>query len=356
MSNTIIDNRTPNLDLPLPHGDTPLHEDIPRIISCFEKLDANAKEQKDKLAEQGDNQAQALGNHNQDAKAHANLETPDATETVKGKAQFASLEESKKGKIKNKSMSPYSVAQLIAGIPTIPDATESVAGKAQFATESEVLAGKLVDRIVGPKYLLAAIEEYLNSLKLIGDIDFFNRQTPPENYAVGNGALLANVDTTYPFLLSELQKPENSWRLKTELEYQALIHEDGIGGANAWVIDLDANTIRVPDIRGDYMAGAGWNGKAVGDSDGDTIRNMDGSVGTADTSDFGLFRGPSGVFSATLMSRRSQVFANNSTVMGNNLIFNASSIVPTDIRNHPATIYMLPCIYIGKNTTTPAIV
>ena len=190
----------------------------------------------------------------------------------------------------------------------------------------------------------------------LGDINFFNRKTPPKAYAVANGAFLANADALYPALWAFLQEPENAWRLKTETEWQALIHEDGVGGANAFVLDAEAKTLRLPDIRGDYMAGAGWNGKVVGDSDGDAIRNIEGSwIG---------FNWLKNILSKVLVSsnggypehRPTLTITDPGMVWGFNL-FNASHVVPTDIRNHPATIYMLPCIYVGMSSTpsTPVI-
>ncbi len=283
----------------------------------------------------------------------------------------------------------------------IVDATEILKGKIQLATNKEVLSGIVPDKAVTPKSFSYGVDNHneredahaplmsvhneredahaplmsshnadtqahrnqfsrLDSFatRLIGDIDFFNRQTPPEGYAVGNGALLANIDIAYPFLLSELQKPENAWRLKTEVEYQALIHEDGVGGANAFVLDVEANTIRLPDIRGDYMAGAGWNAKVVGESDGDAIRNIIGvydvgggySIGWAGRGD-----STNGAFVGLNSGSWGSNANGTSSVNGfGGLSLDASRVVPTDTRNHPATIYMLACVYIGKATTPTA--
>ena len=34
--------------------------------------------------------------------------------------------------------------------------------------------------------------------------------------------------------------------------------------------------------------------------------------------------------------------------------FDTSLATPTDIRNHPATVYMLPCVYVGKEALPPS--
>ena len=177
-----------------------------------------------------------------------------------------------------------------------------------------------------------------------GDINFFNRKTPPQGYVVANGSLIEHADTLYPEMWAFLQEADNAWRVKTEAEWQALIHEDGMGGANAFVLDAVAKTMRLPDMRGDYFAGAGWNEKAVGDCDGDAIRNITGSIVDILGSKVSTGSG------AHALGRYGQKHIQEAAGwwMHANTTFDASRVVPTDIRNHPATIYMLPCVYIGK--------
>ena len=185
----------------------------------------------------------------------------------------------------------------------------------------------------------------------IGEYKDFNRRSPFLGWAIRNGALLANAEVNHPELWAYLQEEDNAWLLKTEAEWQELIHANGMGGANAFVLDTVEKTIRLPDTRGDYIAGAGWNSKLVGDCDGDAIRNMAGS--------WPGFNSIGNISNKVLISsnggyRRYHPMTNthDSHTWGVNS-FNASHVVPTDIRNHPATMYQLPCVYIGLPACPP---
>jgi len=183
----------------------------------------------------------------------------------------------------------------------------------------------------------------------LGDIDFFNRKAPPKGYAVANGAFLVNADALCPALWAFLQDSENAWQLKTEEEWQAAIHEDGVGGANAFVLDIGAKTLRLPDIRGDYMAGAGWNEKAVGDCDGDAVRNITGTAFlVSDNTHNVATRASTGVFGLPKKTTMVTSTCGARTLTDTyGMELNTSLRLPTDTRNHPNTIYMLPCIYVG---------
>ena len=185
----------------------------------------------------------------------------------------------------------------------------------------------------------------------IGEYKEFNRRSPFLGWAIRNGALLANAEVNHPELWAYLQEEDNAWLLKTEAEWQELIHADGMGGANAFVLDTVEKTIRLPDTRGDYIAGAGWNSKLVGDCDEDAIRNISGSIGS-------YAFGPNTYYTEAFFNSKgfsrgsySNTVANPSCVIG----FDASRVVPTDTRNHPATIYMLPCVYIGMPACPPEV-
>ena len=187
----------------------------------------------------------------------------------------------------------------------------------------------------------------------IGEYKDFNERSPFLGWAVRNGAVLANAEANHPELWKHLQKPENAWKCKTEAQWHASIHVDGLGGVNAFVVDTAAKTIRLPDTRGDYIAGAGWKSKNVGDSDGDAIRNIIGDFFQNTTHAVSQFMPDTnysytGVFKPTHIRPASLNldFAwGHPVAMG--LGLDASLAVPTDFRNHPATIYQLPCVYIG---------
>ena len=254
----------------------------------------------------------------------------------------------------------------------VPDAMETVKGKAALATLAEVSAGIVDDKIVTPETFRTAslgyLSEHNNNASTHGplmhahkrdrnahedsykpldfcDIDFFNRQVPPPGYAMANGAVLTYADVLYPKLWAFLLKPENAWRLRGEAHWQASLHPDGIGGVNAFVINIAAKMIRLPDLRGDYMAGAGWKGKITGDKDWDATRRVTGTGGLVFHHNLAP---PSGVMYPTPAAPTAfpSIYLEPSHSLSG-LAFDNARLVPTDTRNHPATVYMLPCVYIG---------
>ena len=190
----------------------------------------------------------------------------------------------------------------------------------------------------------------------IGEYKDFYERTPFDGWAIRNGALLTNAEVNHPALWKFLQKPENAWKLKTEAEWQALNAAEpfvGVGGANFFVLDEVANTVRLPDTRGMYSAASGWNSTVTGDVVGDAIRNIEGT--SCGESDSGPTLGQYGSITTGAFVRGDATgwyATTSSTHRGTMIKFDASNVVPTDIRNHPATMYMLPCVYVGGASST----
>ena len=196
--------------------------------------------------------------------------------------------------------------------------------------------------------------------RTLGECFLKDVNVAPKNCLVADGAVIQNADTKYPDLWAYLQSEKGVWRVVTEDEWQAMIHEDGMGGAPKFVLDTNAKTLRLPDIRGDYMAGSGWNGKKVGNSDGDAIRNIKGKFQPGGGQFAIAWAGSElgeypdifeGVLTSEMEGFRSSADTRSQGSSASSLSIDASNVVPTDIRNHPATAYMLPCVYVGKSVS-----
>jgi len=171
----------------------------------------------------------------------------------------------------------------------------------------------------------------------------FYEQTPPEGWAVRNGDVLASADVSYPALWEALQLPANSWKLKTETAWQALVRTaGGKGGAPFFVLDTTARTIRLPDTRGDYVRDAGGGTMPnVGGWHGDAIREIAGVTGLSGYPDAAM----SGAFYAFTPTGSYQASRYNG---GNQKLgFKASRVVPTAAEVRPRSIGLLGCVYIG---------
>lgn len=163
------------------------------------------------------------------------------------------------------------------------------------------------------------------------------------------GGLIANADTLYPAAWAYLQTTEGQTRCVTEAQWQALstaiyytnaegVDEgwNGVGGVTKFVIDTEAKTIRVPDLRGMYMEAAGLDGLDVGGVHSDMIRDITGSFA-------GLNSAFTGAFNLSSKPGRwggdGQYTASYS--------FSASRVIPTGNQTKPRAYGTIACIYLG---------
>ncbi|MDL2226981.1 hypothetical protein LJB86_04925 [Deltaproteobacteria bacterium OttesenSCG-928-M10] len=185
-----------------------------------------------------------------------------------------------------------------------------------------------------------------------GDFELFYRQTPPIGWAVANGGLLVGADTAAPKLWAELQKSEKAWLLKTQAQWDALSQAapfSGIGGAPFFVLDLNAKTLRLPDMRGMYLEPAGFNGLTVGGTHGDAIRNITGEHFYGQDGDTYSPIRPTGALSYGPMTSDSNRLSWIQAVANAwyPLILDVSRVVPTASVNQPKAFGLLPCVYTG---------
>lgn len=102
---------------------------------------------------------------------------------------------------------------------------------------------------------------------IVGEIYHLRSPNPGDSFVPCNGALIENADTTFPEAWEYLQSDDGKFLCTTEEEWQAMTTAvwhtitdgtgtsrktgwDGIGGAGYYVVDTEAKTIRMPDLRG----------------------------------------------------------------------------------------------------------
>ena len=159
--------------------------------------------------------------------------------------------------------------------------------------------------------------------------DFFE-QHPPAGWAVRNGAVLENADTTFPALWAALHAAENAWKCKTPEEWAALsATAGGVGGAPFFVVDDEAGTIKLPDTRGDYTRGAGHTLLPnVGQWIPDTVKRHQHTLSPFNSNGWG--EGQDG--SKRWMSSQGGTIATGWA---------------GEAESRPRTFGMLPCVYTG---------
>jgi hypothetical protein len=169
------------------------------------------------------------------------------------------------------------------------------------------------------------------------------------------GTLIEDAVTKYPqawaYLLStagqKLCTTEALWQAASAAKTYTLadgtqIGWDGIGGVCKYVIDTNAGTIRVPDLRGMYEEVSGYDSLDVGGVHGDGMRNIIGAVsprgGLSPTSITGPFYSTGEAGAAEL----------SATTLPYTIRFDASRVVPTANKFQPRAWGALACVYLGK--------
>ncbi len=114
---------------------------------------------------------------------------------------------------------------------------------------------------------------------------YFRHPVLKPGFQPAQGGLIANAATLYPEAWAYLQTADGQLLCKTEAEWQAMttatwstladgstVGWGGIGGASYYVQDLNAGTLRLPDLRGMYAEAAGFDALGVGDTHLDQIQ------------------------------------------------------------------------------------
>lgn len=178
-------------------------------------------------------------------------------------------------------------------------------------------------------------------------------QSPPTGWLVANGQIITNASSVTPHLFNSLQLPVNAWRLVSESGWQTAHNMEpwlGVGGVTQFVLDLGANTIRLPDRRGMFQAASGFAGLLPGDTHGDCIVDITGiAQERIDTCGFfedlndGYAMGAFYIHPGKLRYNLITGDGSGSYALG----FAASRVVATDVAVTPRVAAGLGCIYVG---------
>ena len=179
------------------------------------------------------------------------------------------------------------------------------------------------------------------------------------------GTLVANAPTLHPMAFYYLQTPEGQKMCVSEAEWQAArqavwamladgtpIGWENIGGICKYVLDANAGTIRVPDLRGMGAEIAGFDSLGVAGVHGDMSRRLYGKViptsatatGNAPVAAFSDAEGVfalegEGVFMNSLLSRAS--------TLGTTFILDSENAVPTGNANKIRSYGVNGCVWFG---------
>lgn len=102
-----------------------------------------------------------------------------------------------------------------------------------------------------------------------------------------------------------------------------------------------STTFNLPDLRGQFVRGAGGNAAALGVKQGDAIRDIVGDIYARDGQ--AVCGSTSGAFVVTVTD---ETFSPNGRIrtFPSSISFRASEVVPTDVENRPVNVALLWCI------------
>lgn len=201
----------------------------------------------------------------------------------------------------------------------------------------------------------------------LGEIYYFRNPTLRPGFQPCQGGLLQQAATLYPQIWAYLQTTEGQQLCKTEAQWQAMTQAtwgdgsfkaswNGIGGAPYFVQNLNAGTLRMPDIRGMVaMAAAdGTIGPSAGGVMGDRTRPVEGT--TSKNGTYGLIAGSNVGGDATAAILTGAFYAGAARAHGtaggslsyNDLAFDSGRVVPTGAVNLPRSWGALACCYLGQ--------
>jgi hypothetical protein len=166
------------------------------------------------------------------------------------------------------------------------DAAQAEADRAAAAADSLDLPPLST---ASPGQVLTAVEQPDQGLRLeyagrpgvyeLCEIYYFRSPVLRPGFQAAQGGIIVGAAELYPEAWAYLQTPEGQLLCKIESDWQALSTAgpwNGIGGVPWFVQNLEAGTLRLPDLRGMYREAAGFDGLAVGGAHPDAIVNITG--------------------------------------------------------------------------------
>ena len=157
-----------------------------------------------------------------------------------------------------------------------------------------------------------------NITKFIGTIFMIPRDNPPDGAFILNGQTLVNCDQKYPDFWNYVQNSKNVLKLTTT-QYDNDIRTYGYTGG--FVVDTTNKSVRLPDLDGAYIlgAGTGYGGIPIRDGLPNIVATFPGTEGYINNHN-GAARGAVKTFSSNTVNGSS---ANNVTD-NNAFVFDAS--------------------------------
>lgn len=246
------------------------------------------------------------------------------------------------------------------GVVDAPLASEAKQGMGRSATTAEVESGVTGENgpaWVTPENLVLALS-FMDKYELCEPY-YFRHPTLKPGFQPAQGGVVTNAATLYPKAWAYLQTTEGQKLCTTEEEWQAMttaiwhtnadgttVGWNGIGGAPFYVQDLNAGTLRLPDLRGMVAEAAGFDSLRAGGVHGDMMRKIEGTIGYASNGHW-------------VQGKTSKAFAITYTPnMGSSLMldditrdytasFNSGRVGPVGAANKSRAWGALACVYLG---------
>lgn len=211
----------------------------------------------------------------------------------------------------------------------------------------QVIKGKPASWLLGSRGTTQAPYE-------ICEFYHFRKPTLRPGFQPCQGGVIKNAATKYPEAWAYLQTEEGQLLCKSEAEWQAMTKAtwgdesfkaswNGIGGAPYFVQNLDAGTLRMPDLRGMFACATDAR-LGVGEVRGDTIRHAAGSG-----SGF-CVNGPASISTDLIFQNRQSIGAysrgNDGFYYG--LKFVLGNGLPSGDVISPKSYGVLTCAYLGQ--------
>lgn len=214
----------------------------------------------------------------------------------------------------------------------------------------QVIKGKPASWLLGSRGTTQAPYE-------ICEFYHFRKPTLRPGFQPCQGGVVQQADTLYPEAWAYLQTEEGQLLCTTEAEWQAMTQAawgdgtfkaswNGIGGAAYYVQDLDAGTLRMPDLRGMIACSADAS-LGVGAARGDTARPVAGhsfdllEIGHgADNSTGPFYR----VNHWSALNTYPNLTNDRIAFLG----FDNSRVTPTGTKTMPPVYGVLTCAYLGQ--------
>lgn len=195
----------------------------------------------------------------------------------------------------------------------------------------------------------------------IGEIKYFLHPDARPGWYSCTGGIIYNVDKVYPLAYKYFQTAqgqrmctdETSWNNLRARTWSTGGAWGGIGGAPKFVFNASAKTLRVPDLRGCVPeTPGGTNSPAVGDAQGDGIRNITGYLqeDLCHVNGNGIVHGAYDAFYIENIPNTSWASYEpvvNGGMNGKRIRFNANRMVPCFSVNRMKSYGVLTCVWLG---------